>query len=1589
MNAKIKQKEQKLLRSTANVSPHFGFRKLGIGLAGILLSTSLFLGGQSSQAQAKTVDDSADDEAVNSDQVDSDDLARPTTDASSDQKDQSDNLAKPQEQKDDTAKKSETAKKTKKHAKKHATKSKRKDKKAEQKKHEKSVKHVQGKKDSKKSVEKKDTDNKSSKKTESTKKNDTVKPKSTETSIKPKAQDSQKQTASVKPKAQDNQKQTVSVKPKAKATTKKSVSVKETATKPETTKLDVSKFRTFSPRMLFTSFVALPSSTGDVHQAQPSDPKTRSDFVGIDGHTKDEAAYVVEPESPDSKYTNPVTGKELPEGTVWKTSIQNVSIRYKAPGDPHNGMELHNDEVKVSFGRSVFFDKNGTIIGYGYGTKEQNGNIDTSDPRNVKIGGKTISQMLPDGIPHGWEVSPDSAKQVKDWIVKPGSESKQIVIYLVKADGSQKIIYVDDDDNENPLKTHTVTGEVGDPVTKYYQPANDLSDLQRQGYKPKENNPFGGEFAPTIGDKDGSDENTTRIHMVHNIIPDNSSKTVTRTIHYNVPSGYTKPVDHVDKIVFTQHGGTRDAVTGKPVKQGTWDADQKPLPTVNTPSIKGLTPDRLQVKGTNVTPDSQNQEITVNYREDTPQTNNEDKKPTRTIHYNVPSIPGKTTPKVPDTVQQGEVTRTNTTKPDGTVDHGPWNPVKGYDEHKSPVVPGYVADKPVIPADNPKDDQPTNVTVNYTPVGKIVPVDPSGKPIPGAEQPQYKNNPDDPTKVTTTDTPKVPGYTADKPSVDPTDPTKDTTVAYHPIDNAKNRTLHVVVKYTYDTIDGKQAHPDDNWDVPQTSTSKDDKGNDVWTPDPNTQESKVKMPSIPDYEGHIQNTGTVGGDTYVIHVVYTKQPQQALSYKVHFVDEDAHNQALRDPITVNGHTGEQAYDPTNDIAPFLAKGYTLDKNDVPKGKNTMAMNGQEYTITFKHGKQNVHGDVPNPSKNPDKAGKKITELAKNVPVTTKYNYDKVTGPKAHDDDVQNIKFEADGVVDMVTGDVTRTSDFTPDKQPNDDIPDIPNYKGQFVDSNNQPIEDPNSDLNDPNVVSVTRHVIYNKDEAPTPDKGISYSVHFVDSDNNNEEIADAVDITNAKDGDDAYDPSDQIKKLEDKGYVLDKNNVPTGKDNADMNGKTYNVSFKHGTQNVHGDVPNPSKNPDKKGQKLTELAKTVPVNTKYNYDTIDGKQAHPDTTQNIKYEADGVVDMVTGDVKRTSDFKPDTQPTNDIPTINGYTGQFVDEDGKPTNNPNKDLGPDATSVTRHVVYNKNADDEHTAHIKFVDQVTGQPIMSKDLTGKSGETLSYSTKDDLNNLIKKGYKVVDDPTGAQPLKIGDHDENLTVTLGHQQKNITRKKTVTRRVRYQVPDYMTAPDPVIQTLEFEDTGTEDMVTHKQTWASDQNPVTKSFDAVQSPDIQGATPDKKSVDKEDVTLSSQNWGNPEDEDVVVTYTADADAKGTPAVKEAPGEDYKGPEQATGKPDQKVDKDNGEKPVKDKKGRHAGGKSIDKKSPSNKSGNKAKPNDGNGHVVQAATVGSEPSKGSLPQTGENNLAIIAMGAIVAGMSALGLYEAKRKKRA
>ena len=128
------------------------------------------------------------------------------------------------------------------------------------------------------------------------------------------------------------------------------------------------------------------------------------------------------------------------------------------------------------------------------------------------------------------------------------------------------------------------------------------------------------------------------------------------------------------------------------------------------------------------------------------------------------------------------------------ISTGKWTGGKKYENVNTPVVNGYYTDRAsagastVTPADaDPNSGRVHNgvitneTTVIYHPMGHIIPIDKSGNPIPGAETPIFNNDPNDPTKGSTTKSPIIRGYHLETPSdsaITPDEPGKDRPVVY-------------------------------------------------------------------------------------------------------------------------------------------------------------------------------------------------------------------------------------------------------------------------------------------------------------------------------------------------------------------------------------------------------------------------------------------------------------------------------------------------------------------------------------------------------------------------------------------------------------------------------------------------------------------------------------------------------------------------------------------------------------------------------------------------------------------------------------------
>ena len=159
------------------------------------------------------------------------------------------------------------------------------------------------------------------------------------------------------------------------------------------------------------------------------------------------------------------------------------------------------------------------------------------------------------------------------------------------------------------------------------------------------------------------------------------------------------------------------------------------------------------------------------------------------VHY---KGAGEQTPKDSVVTYDNTLTRTVTIdKVTGKVlETSAWQGEKDYDDVATLVVNGYFADKKAAgeskvttaDVDRAENGMITNkTTVVYKPMGKIIPIDKKGNPIPNSPTPIFNNDPQDPTKASKTNTPEILGYhleNSDETAITPDNPGEDRDVVY-------------------------------------------------------------------------------------------------------------------------------------------------------------------------------------------------------------------------------------------------------------------------------------------------------------------------------------------------------------------------------------------------------------------------------------------------------------------------------------------------------------------------------------------------------------------------------------------------------------------------------------------------------------------------------------------------------------------------------------------------------------------------------------------------------------------------------------------
>ncbi|WP_168184604.1 mucin-binding protein, partial [Lactobacillus xujianguonis] len=375
-----------------------------------------------------------------------------------------------------------------------------------------------------------------------------------------------------------------------------------------------------------------------------------------------------------------------------------------------------------------------------------------------------------------------------------------------------------------------------------------------------------------------------------NFIPQTLTKTVIRDVTYVYEDG--SQAEAAVHQIFTFNGnGVVDLVTGQLVtlENGkitgagkiTWNADNhdfeatKAIDTTQYNIVKvsenntsaNVDMSNGVVASETITPNSQNSSVVITLaKKEAPTPDDITVVGKQVVHY---------------VDEQGNKLRDDNTndtfvftKPGKT---GQWNETSHkYANANAVVIDGYVSDQKTYEGKTATpEDANKEITIVYHKIGKIIPVDPSGNPIPDAPAPGYHNDPNDPSKVTPNEpTPNVPGWTTDVPNVTPEVPTKDTEVPYtkNEVPTPDQGSIEIVVHDNTTNTDlsnyGKESGKQNvgiNFNFDKSTLIKDleDKGYKVMNPD-------VEIPSVV----------TKGDQKIVIYVESKEEPKDPITPEV-------------------------------------------------------------------------------------------------------------------------------------------------------------------------------------------------------------------------------------------------------------------------------------------------------------------------------------------------------------------------------------------------------------------------------------------------------------------------------------------------------------------------------------------------------------------------------------------------------------------------------------------------------------------------------------------------------------------------------------
>ena len=203
--------------------------------------------------------------------------------------------------------------------------------------------------------------------------------------------------------------------------------------------------------------------------------------------------------------------------------------------------------------------------------------------------------------------TPDVAQVEKATVTKDTQDTTVEINYAAN-DQQTHVIYVDDDNNGDPIKTEMLNGKTGETV------ATNIANPDESKYElvgtPEAEYTFAAENNEDV-----------IVHLKHKHGQQVEEKTITRTINVTHPDGSH---ESIKQTVTLNRTNEVDLATGEVVKDGEWTTGS--WEEFVAPEHAGYTPNIAKVEQTDVTADTQDTTVEINYtanKPTTPEQNND------------------------------------------------------------------------------------------------------------------------------------------------------------------------------------------------------------------------------------------------------------------------------------------------------------------------------------------------------------------------------------------------------------------------------------------------------------------------------------------------------------------------------------------------------------------------------------------------------------------------------------------------------------------------------------------------------------------------------------------------------------------------------------------------------------------------------------------------------------------------------------------------------------------------------------------------------------------------------------------------------